>query len=186
MYQKSKNFGYALQSQGVKKNDVLAILLPNCIEYPIIFCGASGTGVVSTTINPAYTPLEIKKQLSLSKAKYAVTSPELLPKLRQAIDDGFGDWQRWKWRIFITGDGSGECGSFNQLIQDDFQDDFNVDIDVKKDLALLPFSSGTTGVPKGVMLTHFNLVANASQVSRGPAEMVSVQKASGLAFKEYK
>ena len=70
----------------VKGPKVLGILLPNCIEYPLVFSGAAGVKVITTTINPAYTPREIAHQLSISKARVVVTASDMMPKLKEGAD----------------------------------------------------------------------------------------------------
>jgi acyl-CoA synthetase (AMP-forming)/AMP-acid ligase II len=87
---------------GAKKGDVMAMLLPNCIEYPMIFAAGPGIGVTITTLNPIYTAAEIAKQLKLSNASWAVTSHELLPTLLGAIQE-LGSPDAWKGKILIVG-----------------------------------------------------------------------------------
>ena len=62
-HQQAKNFGLNLKGIGLKKGDVLALVLPNCIEYPLILSGAAKVGVTSTPLNPAYTHFELAKQV---------------------------------------------------------------------------------------------------------------------------
>ena len=98
----SKNFGLHLQAAGGTKADILALFLPNCIEYPMVFSGASGVGVTVTTLNPIYTAPEIAKQLKLSNATYAVTTKELFP-IMKAATDALDSPFSWKGRIYIVG-----------------------------------------------------------------------------------
>ena len=105
-YQQSKNFAINISNHGALKNDVLALLLPNCLEFPIIFAGAAGAGMILTTMNPLGSRLEIARQLKISKAKLAITTEKLAPKLLEAIDS-LGDSDKWKDRILITGDETG-------------------------------------------------------------------------------
>lgn len=77
-------------------------------------------------------------------------------------------------------DNAGSHVSATKLLETNKEGDLSVDIDVHNDVCVLPFSSGTTGVPKGVMLTHFNLVANVCQGVRGPPEMCLAPQASGM------
>ena len=98
----SRNFGLHLQAAGGTKADILALFLPNCIEYPMVFSGASGVGVTVTTLNPIYTAPEIAKQLKLSNATYAVTTKELFP-IMKAATDALDSPFSWKGRIYIVG-----------------------------------------------------------------------------------
>ncbi len=107
---KCTSFAASLQSVGAQKGDVLAAFLPNLIEYPLILIGASGVGVINTTLNPVYTAAEISKQLELSGTSWAITTPELLPTMREAIDR-IGDKRRkdalsQPGRIFVVGAGT--------------------------------------------------------------------------------
>ena len=77
----SRSFGSGLLRLGGEPGDVVAIVLPNIPEYPVIFMGASEAGFVITTLNPAYTPTEIRGQLVNSEAKYVVTIPQLVEKV---------------------------------------------------------------------------------------------------------
>jgi acyl-CoA synthetase (AMP-forming)/AMP-acid ligase II len=142
----------ALRERGFGKGDVLALLSPNVPEYAVAFLATTMTGGTVTTINPVYNTEEIEYQLKDAGARFLVTIPQALEQARKAADDtGVED-------IFVIGE-----DSFADLLQAD-PIDGQVAVDTAEDLAALPYSSGTTGYPKGVMLTHRNLVANLSQV----------------------
>ena len=147
-------FAGALAGLGVGKGAVVAILLPNLPEYPVVFLGVARSGAASTTLNPAYTSHEIRAQLSDSGASVVVTGPESLDKARAAIGPGV--------RLVVLGDAFGDALGLDDLLRTAGPAP-GVDLDPAEDLAALPYSSGTTGLPKGVMLTHRNLVANAMQ-----------------------
>lgn len=167
-YQKARGmaqkFGSALLRMGAKKGDVMAIIMPNIPEFPIAFMGAVGVGISVTTINPTYRPEEIARQLSNSEAKYALTIGLFLQNLKQACDiyDGMG-------QIIVLGmeETPPNFVSFLDMMIDDDGSLYNVDrpCTPHTDIAVLPYSSGTTGPPKGVCLSHFNLVANLEQIS---------------------
>ena len=135
-----------LAGRGLRKGDVFAIYSPNLPEYAIAFHAVSLLGATVTTINPAYTPDELSRQLADSGAKYLLTTPAFLDKAKEG----------GAREIFVIGD------SFDALLQSD-GDVPDVAIDPANDVVAMPYSSGTTGMPKGVMLTHRNLVANIVQ-----------------------
>ena len=101
-FEQSLSFGLSLRDAGAKKGDVLALLLPNSIEYALAFTGAPAIGVTLTTMNPIYTPVEIGKQLKISKAKWVVTNKELYPKVKEALDK-LGVTKEWEKRVIIAG-----------------------------------------------------------------------------------
>lgn len=145
-----------LTRRGFKKGDVFAIYSPNVPEYAIAFHGVASVGGINTTINPLYTAGELAHQLNDAGAKYLLTIPQFLDKALEAAEESDVE------EIFIFGEADGAT-PFAALLQGDGQPP-DVTIDPKKDLVVLPYSSGTTGLSKGVMLTHFNLVANLYQI----------------------
>ena len=151
-----KRTATGLAARGFVKGDVLAIYSPNLPEYAIAFFGVATAGGVSTTINPTYTAEELGQQLKDSGAKYLVTIPQFLEAARAAVANTAVE------EIFVFGDAEGAT-PFAALMIDGEPPE--VEINPKEDLVALPYSSGTTGLPKGVMLTHYNLVANLSQVN---------------------
>jgi acyl-CoA synthetase (AMP-forming)/AMP-acid ligase II len=144
-----------LAARGFGKGDVLAIYMPNLPEYAIAFHGTTAAGGIATTMNPLYTANEVRHQLEDSGAKLLVTIGLFLDAAKEAAEAaGIGD------EVYVVGDG--DAKPFTDLLGDPAQAP-EVDIDPAEDLAVLPYSSGTTGLPKGVMLTHRNLVANMTQ-----------------------
>ena len=145
-----------LAARGFSKGDVMAIYSPNIPEYAFAFFGVAQAGGVSTTINPTYTAEELCRQLRDSAAKYLVTIPQFLDVAREAAAGTAVE------EIFVFGDAEGAT-PFSALMIDGAPP--AVEIDPEQDLVALPYSSGTTGLSKGVMLTHYNLVANLTQVN---------------------
>ncbi len=144
-----------LAARGFRKGDVLAICSPNVPEYAIAFFGVATAGGINTTVNPLYTADELKRQLLDSDASFLVTVPQLLAKATEAVA---GTRVR---EIFVFGDADGAT-PFAALATGDGPVP-EIEIDPRTDLVALPYSSGTTGLPKGVMLTHHNLVSNVCQ-----------------------
>ena len=147
----------SLAARGFGKGDVLALYSPNLPEYPIPFLAAALLGGITTTINPLYTVEELAFQLNDSHALYLITTPAFLEK-------ALAGKQRSQVReVFVFGEAPGAT-PFVVLLQGD-GDVPEVEINAQEDVVALPYSSGTTGLAKGVMLTHRNLVANLCQMA---------------------
>ena len=145
-----------LSVRGFKKGEVFGILSPNCPEYGIAFHAIATLGGIVTPINPLYTRHEIAHQLKDSRARFLVTLPGCIDKASEAAQDAGIE------ELFVFGSAEGAT-SFDTLMVDNGRAE-QVEIDPLEDLVALPYSSGTTGLPKGVMLTHHNLVANLRQM----------------------
>ena len=146
-----------LAARGFGKGDVFAIYSPNLPEYAIVFFGVAAAGGINTTINPLYTASELNRQLNDSGAKFLVTIPQFLDKARTAVAGTAVE------EVFVFGEAD-HATPFTSLLSSAAPPD--VTIETRNDLVALPYSSGTTGLPKGVMLTHHNLVANVVQTDR--------------------
>ena len=146
--------------RGLAKGDVVAICSPNLPEYALAFHGPLTIGAIVTTANPLYTAEELGFQLRDTGSKYLITAAPFLAKAREAAR---GSSVR---EIFVLGEAPSaidHATPFAALLDND-GDPPAVSIDPRNDLAVLPYSSGTSGRPKGVMLTHRNLVAVTRQV----------------------
>jgi acyl-CoA synthetase (AMP-forming)/AMP-acid ligase II len=146
-----RRLGGGLLARGFAKGDTLALLSPNIPEYAVAFHGTTHIGGVVSTINPVYNTEEIAYQLEDSRARILVTVPPAAEQARAAARrTGVED-------VVVIGE-----DSFAELLAAEPAEPA-ADVDPARDLAALPYSSGTTGYPKGVMLTHRNLVANLEQ-----------------------
>ena len=144
-----------LAARGFSKGDVFAIFSPNVPEYAVAFHGVAMAGGAVTTMNPLYTAEEVHRQLSDSGARFLLTIPQFLESAREGARGTNVE------EVFVFGEAEGAT-PFGALLA--AGDPPAIDFDPHEDLVALPYSSGTTGMPKGVMLTHYNLVANLSQI----------------------
>jgi len=144
-----------LTKRGFGKGEVFAHYAPNLPEYAVAFHAVATVGGVNTTANPLLTADELATQLRDCGARLLVTVPAVLEKATAAAERSGVE------EIFVYGEPNGAT-PFGSLLQAGGEPP-EVVIDPANDLVALPYSSGTTGLPKGVMLTHRNLVANLCQ-----------------------
>jgi len=143
-------FAGALAARGIGVGDVVGLLAPNSSAFAIAFHGILRAGATATTINALFTAKDIAKQLTDSKARLLITVNALLP---QALEGAAGAGLTEQQVVVLDGAGL-----------PDGHPAPDVSFDPATHLAVLPYSSGTTGNPKGVMLTHRNLAANVAQI----------------------
>ena len=172
----SSRFAAALATQGTVKGDRIAVLAPNCVEFIIAFYGILRAGAVPTTVNPAYREREVAHQLNDSGAVTLIVH-EAVVELAEAVRDMVPGLKR---TIVIESGSSGTPGfndaaSFWGLIESASDSTPDIRIDPREDLAALPYSSGTTGLSKGVMLTHHNLTSNLRQIVTRGTEAASMR-----------
>src|SRR5437773_1456561 len=146
-----------LAARGFKKGDVLGLFTPNLPEFALVFHGTLAAGGVVTTINSLATEQDVEHQLRNAGARVLVTVPPFLDRAAPAASKLGID------QLFVLGEAVGTT-PFAALLATDAPAP-EVTINPARDLAVLPCSSGTTGFPKGVMLTHRNLVANLIQTA---------------------
>lgn len=154
-------FAGALAARGVGVDTVVALLCPNVPAFATVFHGALRAGATVTTLNSLYTPGEIQKQLTDAEATWFVTVSPLLPQALAAAEAvGIPDDH------LIVLDGTAETTPAHpnlRALLTEGRTPPEVAFDPATHVAVLPYSSGTTGIPKGVMLSHRNLVANVAQ-----------------------
>ncbi|XP_072987581.1 4-coumarate--CoA ligase 2-like [Typha latifolia] len=142
-----------LSNLGIGHGDCVMLLLHNCPEYVFAFMGASFLGAMTTAANPFCTPAEIQKQFKVSGAKVAITVSPYVGKLAK-LSEGF--------KVVTIDDPPEGCISFWEMSAADETSIPDITIDPSDPVAL-PFSSGTTGLPKGVILTHKSLISSIAQ-----------------------
>ncbi|MFJ3228409.1 4-coumarate--CoA ligase family protein [Streptomyces sp. NPDC086783] len=159
----------AFAESGVTKGDVLALHSPNTVAFPTAFYAATRAGASVTTVHPLATAGEFAKQLRDCGARWIVTVSPLLETARAAAAQAGGVRE-----IFVCDSAPGHRSLIDML--GSTAPEPRIDIDPAEDVAALPYSSGTTGVPKGVMLTHRSIATNLAQLAptlpMGPGDRI--------------
>lgn len=181
VYDDARKVAHYLQSLGLRKGDRVAIMLPNCPQAVIGYYGALMAGGIVVQTNPLYTERELEFQMIDSGAEYIVCLDILLPRVEHVRDNTsikhtivtqIKDYlpfpknliypfvQKREYRMVVDVQQSDTTHVWQTMLATSSTDYKQVTINPKEDLALLQYTGGTTGYPKGVMLTHYNLVAN--------------------------
>jgi acyl-CoA synthetase (AMP-forming)/AMP-acid ligase II len=147
-----------LAARGIGPGDVVGLMAPNMPDYAVVFHGVATAGAAITTINPTYGADEVRFQLNDAGARLLVTTPMCLATARAAAE---GTAVTEIAVLGPAGDAADGATPLSQLYGDELG---QVVVDYANQVVTLPYSSGTTGLPKGVMLTHRNLVANVAQM----------------------
>ena len=155
-----------LVAGGFQRSDVAALVAPNSPWYPVVFHAVAVAGGAVTTVNPTYGAEEIAYQLTDSGARLVFAAEGFAAQARAAMDLAgvAGDV------VVIDTENPSEGVAMQLLMGEPIA---QVEIDPHDDVVVLPYSSGTTGLPKGVMLTHANLVNNIEQCASSIASQSS-------------
>jgi long-chain acyl-CoA synthetase len=163
-----------LVAAGVKPGEVVAIFLPNSWEFCVAYHAATLAGAIPTLLNPTYREREVRHQLGNSGAAMLITDGVNISGIDLA---GLANLRR----VYGTREQGNGSEPFSDLMKPASAKLPQPDQDGEKTLAALPYSSGTTGLPKGVILSHFNLVANIYQLL-GPNAVTLTARDNILCF----
>ncbi|MFA1820619.1 long-chain-fatty-acid--CoA ligase [Virgibacillus oceani] len=181
LYAQAKKMSHFMQAHGLKKGDRVAVMLPNCPQGVISYYAALMAGGVVVQTNPLYTERELEYQMKDSGATFIVCLDILLPRVSNVRDNtdiehtivtGIKDYlpfpknliypfiQKKQYNMVVKIEETEDTHGWQKVIENTSEDYTPVDVNPLEDLALLQYTGGTTGHPKGVMLTHYNLVSN--------------------------
>ena len=181
LYESSLRFANYLRSLGVEKGDRVAIMLPNCPQAVIAYYGTLYAGGVVVQTNPLYTERELQYQMADAGAKVILVMDILYPRVMKILKEtqienvivtGIKDYlpfpknlvypfiQKKQYGFSVKVEHSGINHLFTEIMRSSQPKSIEMPFDFENDLALLQYTGGTTGFPKGVMLTHKNLIAN--------------------------
>jgi long-chain acyl-CoA synthetase len=177
----SDRFAASMRSLSIRKGDRVVLLLPNSPQFLVAYYGLLKAGAVIVPLNPLYTERELEFHLTDSGAEVAITIPLFLSKvaslrgktpLKHIIYSRLADFlpfplnlaQGFRERRLMRGVDSAALVDFKTLLKQALPPDWHPEEVQPDEMAVLIYSGGTTGVAKGIMLSHFNFVANAHQV----------------------
>ena len=181
VYESALKFAAYLRKLGIEKGDRVAISLPNCPQSVISYFGILLAGGIVVQTNPTYTERELEYQMKDSGSKIIVTLDILFPRaakiapntdIQHIIVTAINDYlpfpknlvypfiQKKQYGIVVRVEHAGNHHLFKEIMKYELPNEISESTDSENDIALLQYTGGTTGFPKGVMLTHRNLVAN--------------------------
>lgn len=149
--EKSDRFANSIQKLGIEKGDRVAMILPNSFEAVLAFFGILKTGAIVVPLNPKYTLTEFEQFISDSETKMVICLDEMAPLFNQLKETT-------KIQKVIS------IQEIQKLLNEYSPEYEKVSIYPAKDLAVLQYTAGTTGRPKGVMITHRNMIATVEQL----------------------
>ena len=178
----SRDFAAWVQAKGYGKGARVAIMMPNCLQYPIVLFGTLRAGYTVVNVNPLYTARELEHQLKDSGAEvivilenFAHTLEEVLPRtpVKHVVVAALGDLLGVKGAIvnfvvrnvkkMVPAFELPNAQRFNNVLKEGAGQPMKPFQVTPEDLAFLQYTGGTTGVSKGAMLTHNNILANIAQ-----------------------
>jgi len=161
-------FATALKDLGVKKGDRVALYAPNSIQWEISFYGLEKAGAILVPMNPLFKEIEVEYETNDSGAETLIVFQPIYPNVA-AVKDKITlkniiiiESKEKKEKLEIP---EGTIG-WSNLMTNTKSDPPEYDFNSKEDLAALVYTSGTTGLPKGTMLTHYNMLSNVIQISQ--------------------
>ncbi|HOL90327.1 MAG TPA: AMP-binding protein [Candidatus Pacearchaeota archaeon] len=173
-------FANALQNLGIQKGDRVLILLPNCPQTVIALYGTMKAGAIPVPLNPMYTDKELEYFFKDLEPRIVITldgfydkvekASKTTPQIEKIITTNISDYfplsKRVLGRLFgkIQTINCPNAVSFNGFIKNSKPQYNEIKINPKEDIAVILYTGGTTGEPKGVMLTHFNIVSNVTAI----------------------
>ncbi|MGE7836724.1 AMP-binding protein [Viridibacillus arvi] len=193
LYESSLKFANYLVSIGIEKGDRVAIMLPNCPQGVIGYFGVLYAGGIVVQTNPLYTEREIEYQMKDSGAKVILSLDILYPRIAKVMKDthlehviitAIKDYlpfpknlvypfiQKKQYGFKVTVEHSGSNHLFTEIMRVSTTEPIALNFNIEEDIALLQYTGGTTGYPKGVMLTHKNLIANVQMCSVWMSECI--------------
>ncbi len=181
----SASFAAYLQDSGLQRGDAVAIMMPNLLQYPVVMFGILRAGLVVVNVNPLYTARELKHQLNDAGVKAIVIVENFASTLEQVVSEtkveqilltSLGDMlpapKRWivnavvKYvKKMVPSFSLPQAKSLKSALKEGAEKTYTRPEITGDDLAFLQYTGGTTGVSKGAMLTHRNMIANLEQVS---------------------
>ncbi|WP_153122926.1 long-chain-fatty-acid--CoA ligase [Peribacillus tepidiphilus] len=181
VYESALKFANYLKDLGIKKGDRVAIMLPNTPQSVISYFGILFAGGIVVQTNPLYMERELQYQMQDSGAKAIITLDILFPRVSKVMPEtnlehiivtAIKDYlpfpknliypfvQKKQYGITVKVEHEGNHHLLSEILKQTRADEISIEMDPDHDLALLQYTGGTTGFPKGVMLTHSNLVSN--------------------------
>jgi long-chain acyl-CoA synthetase len=193
--EQSKIFAGYLQSLGLKKGDRVALMMPNILQYPIALFAVLRAGMVAVNVNPLYTGRELQHQLEDSGAKAIVIYENAAQVLESIVErtsiqfiikTQIGDLLKFPKSIIVNlvlkylkkmvpKFNLPGAVSFKEILKGNWGKSFKAPEITLEDIAFLQYTGGTTGVSKGAILTHKNIVANLTQAKEWLGKIIDQQ-----------
>ena len=177
----SDRFAASLRRMGIRKGDRVVLLLPNSPQFIVAYFGLLKAGAVVVPLNPLSAERELEFYLTDSEAEVAITIPLFLSKvaslvgktpLKHIVSSRLSDFlpfplslvQGFREQRLVRGVRGAALVDFKELLRQEVNPDWSPEPVHPEEMAVLIYSGGTTGIAKGIMLSHFNFVANAHQI----------------------